>query len=281
VGASRRAKKRHWSPRGFLSRTVSLLAVAVFLVVSLSACRSREQALYEQATAALDEGLSGAAVEYLTTFLIRYPESSLTPLVLHRRGTIYELYQSRYQEAIMDFRELIRRFPDHPLAFEAHRSIAELLESRVRDFGQAAEEYQKLISDYENKPDKDLFQFRTGVCFFELLDFERAKMEFFYLISRYPDSPLVDDAFFRIGNILQTQGALGDAQKAYEQYLARFPEGELAIDAKFNLAATLEEMGRLEEALNMYNQIFPVYENKEAISWRIEKVRDRMENRRR
>lgn len=218
-------------------------------------------------------------MEYLTTFLIRYPESSLIPKVLHQRGTLYQLYQSRYLEAIMDFRELIRRFPDHPLAFEAHISIAELLENRIRDFAQAAEEYQRLITDYEDKPGKDLFQFRTGVCFFELLDFERAKMEFFYLISRYPDSPLVDDAFFRIASILQTQGALEDARKAYEQYLERFPEGELAVDAKFNLAATLEEMGHLEEALDMYNRIFPVYDNKEAISWRIEKVRDRIENR--
>lgn len=227
----------------------------------------------------MDEGLSRAAVDYLTTFLIRYPESSLIPQVLYRRGTIYQLYQSRYLEAIMDFRELIRRFPDHPLSFEAHCSIAELLENRVRDFGKAAEEYQRLIRDYEDKPGKDLFQYRTGVCFFELLDFERAKKEFFYLISRYPDSPLVDDAFFRIAGILQTQGALEDARKAYEQYLTRFPEGELAVDAEFNLAATLEEMGHLEEALDMYNRIFPVYENKEAITWRIEKVRDRMENR--
>jgi hypothetical protein len=38
-------------------------------------------------------------------------------------------------------------------------------------------------------------------------------------------------------------------------------------------------MEHLEEALEIYNRIFPVYENKEAITWRIEKVRRRMEER--
>ena len=89
----------------------------------------------------------------------------------------------------------------------------------------------------------------------------------------------MDDAYYQIANILQTQGALEDAEKAYILYLARYPEGELALDAMFNLAATLEEMDRLDEALDHYNKIFPAYDNKEAIAWRIEKVRARMEER--
>lgn len=266
---------------GVFLRTGAFFLVLGLLVAGVSSCRSREQALYEQAMAALDEGLSGAAVEYLTTFLTRYPRSPLIPEVLFRRGTIYHLYQSRYPEAIMDFREIQERFPGHPLAFEAHRTIPRLLETRVRDYKRAIADYRKLISDYEGAPDKDLFQFHIGACFFELLDFEQAKVEFYDLISRYPDSELVDEAHFRIAGILQTQGALEEARKAYVQYLASYPEGDHLIDARFNLAATLEEMGRLEEALDMYNRLYPLYENKEAITWRIEKARDRLENRKR
>ena len=51
------------------------------------------------------------------------------------------------------------------------------------------------------------------------------------------------------------------------------------MDAKFNLAATLEEMEELEEALRMYQDIFEEYPNKEAVSWRIEKVAERIANR--
>ena len=261
------------------TNVVFALVLVVILTSAVSSCRSREQALYEQAAAALDEGMTGAAVEYLTTFLTRYPESPLIPEVLFRRGTIYQLYQSRYLEAIMDFREIVELFPDHPRAFAAHRNIAELLEKKIRDFRKAIVEYRKLIRDYEDVPDKDLFQYRVGFSFFELLDFEQAKIEFYYLINRYPASDLADDALFQIASILQTQGALEDARKAYEHYIGLYPGGELAIDAKFNMAATLEEMGHLEEALEIYNGIYPVYENREAITWRIEKVRNRLQER--
>jgi len=259
--------------------TIVVFLAVSFLAAGVFSCRSREQALYEQATAALDEGLSGAAVEYFTAFLIKYPESPLIPEVLFQRGTIYHLYQSRYLEAIEDFRELLRRFPEHPSAFTVRRSIAELLETKVRDCRKAIVEYQKLIDDFETVVDDDLFQFHIGSCFFELLNFEQAKLELYHLINHYPASILVDDAYYKIAGILHTQGALEDAKSAYLLYLSRYPEGELAMDAMFNLAATLEEMERLEEALDLYNRIFPDYENKEAITWRIEKVRKRMEER--
>ena len=51
------------------------------------------------------------------------------------------------------------------------------------------------------------------------------------------------------------------------------------MDAKFNLAATLEEMEDLEEALDMYQEVFEEYPNKEAVSWRIEKVAERIKKR--
>ncbi|UCG37708.1 MAG: tetratricopeptide repeat protein [bacterium] len=255
------------------------MAVVSLAGVGGFSCRSKEQALYEQAMAALDDGLSGAAVEYLTTFLVRYPDSPLVPEIIFQRGTIYDLYQSRYIEAIMDFRELLDRFPQNEHAFAARRSIAELLETKIRDCRRAIVEYQRLIDDFETVVEDDLFQYRIASCFYELLNFEQAKLEFYQLINKYPASALVDDAYYQIANILQTQGALGEAEKAYTLYLARYPEGEMVLDARFNLAATLEEMEHLEEALELYNRIFPVYANKEAITWRIEKVRKRMESR--
>jgi len=250
----------HKSVKNIYRKTIIVVIAVSFLAVGVFSCRSREQALYEQATAALDDGFSGAAVEYFTSFLVKYPESSLIPEVLYQRGTIYHLYQSRYLEAINDFRELLERFPDHSYAFEVRRNIAQLLETNVRDCRQAIVEYQKLIDDYKTVEGDDLFQFRIAGCFFELLNFEQAKLELYHLINNYPASTLVDDAYYKIANILYTQGALESAESAYILYLARYPEGKLATDAMFNLAATLEEMERLEEALEMYNRIFSIYE---------------------
>jgi TolA-binding protein len=265
-------------------RKFFLISLIVIIAVGLVAAgffsyRSQEQVLYEQAMAALDENLSGAAVEYLTTFLVKYPESPLYPDVLRQRGTIYHLYQSRYLEAITDFREFLEKYPGNEYASQARRAIAEILETKVRDCRRAIVEYQRLIDDYETVVEDDLFQHRIARCYYDLLDFEQAKLEFYKLINNYPASPMVDDAYFQMANILQTQGALEDAEAAYRLYLLRYPEGELLIDARFNLAATLEEREQLEEALDLYNEIFPDYPNKEAISWRLEKARKRLEER--
>lgn len=262
----------------FLISLVTITAVSL-LAVGFFTRLSREQALYEQAMEALDENLSGAAVEYLTTFLVKYPESELYPDALRQRATIFHLYQSRYLEAISDLRELLNKYPSSQYAMEARRTIAEILETKVHDCRRAMVEYQRLIDDYDTVVGDDLYQYRIATCFYELLNFEQSKLEFYKLINKYPASEMVDDSYYQIANILQTQGALKDAQKSYQLYLARYPQGEFSVDAKFNLAATLEEMENLEEALRMYQEVFEEYPNKEAVSWRIEKVAKRIEKR--
>jgi TolA-binding protein len=182
-------------------------------------------------------------------------------------------------EAISDLRELLNKYPASRHAFTARRTIAEILETKVRDCRRAVVEYQRLIDDYETVVNDDLFQYRIASCFYELLNFEQSKLEFYKLINHYPASQHVDDSYYQIANLLQTQGALQDARKAYLLYLARYPEGDLSVDAKFNLAATLEEMEDLETALRMYQEVFEEYPNKEAVSWRIEKVAERIEKR--
>jgi len=265
--------------RKFFLISLVIVTVVSLLVVGFFSRRSREQALYEQAMAALDDNFSGAAVEYLTTFLVKYPESELYPDALRQRATIFHLYQSRYLEAISDLRELLNKYPTSQHTFEARRTIAEILEAKIRDCHLAIVEYQRLIDDFDTVVNDDLFQYRIASCFYETLNFEQSKLAFFKLINKYPASEHVDDSYYQIANILQTQGALEDAKRAYILYLARYPEGGFSVDAKFNLAATLEEMEELEEALRMYQDIFEEYPNKEAVSWRIEKVAERIANR--
>ena len=262
--------------RKFFLISLATITVVSLLAVGLFSRPSREQALYEQAMAALDENLPGAAVEYLTDFLVKFPDSEIYPDALRQRATIFYLYQARYLEAISDLRELLKKYPADRHAFEARLTIAEILETKIHDCRHAIVEYQRLIDDFETVVDDDLYQYRIASCFYEVLNFEQSKLEFYKLINNYPASDYVDDSYYQIANILQTQSALEDAEQAYRLYLARYPDGEFSVDAKFHLAATLEEMEELEEALKIYQEVFEQYPNKEAISWRIEKVAERI-----
>ncbi len=256
---------------------VAFLAAAVGGSVFLFG--SKEQATYDQAIMALDAGLSGAAVEYFTEFLIAFPDHELIPEVLFQRGTIYHLYHSQYIEATSDFRELLERYPKNKHAFETRKALAEIFELRLRNCSQAIVEYQRLIDDYPTVVEDDLYQYKIAKCFYELFQFDQAKIEIANVIEKYPSSDYVDESYYQIASVLQTQGALEEAERSYNLYIVRYPEGSLTMNARFNLAATLEEMERLDEAHEAYLSIFEEYPNKEAITWRIEKVRERLRER--
>jgi len=271
-------------PHFHFGKTITAIrATLLVLPLLVSSCSDgyKAQALYNQAMIALDQGLDGAAVEYLTQYIVRYPETPRTEEALFQRGTIYHLYQSRYLDAVNDFREILERFPQGNRAMEARLGIAEILEKKLGDCRLAIVHYQHLISDYDTVDDNDLYQYRISQCYYNLLNFEQSMLEYKFLVDNYPASSLIDDAYFQIATVLQTVGDLDKAEKAWRKYLVRYPDGEQLLDAKFGLASTLEEMEELKEALAIYQEIFDDYDNKEALGWRIEKVRERLKIRRR
>jgi len=267
----------------FSATTTATLAGLFVLLFLLSSCSDAYKAkgLYDQAMTALDQGLDGAAVEYLTQYVVQHPENPGVEEALFQRGTIYHLYQSRYVDSVNDFRELLERFPQGSRAREARLGIAEILEKKLGDCRLAIVHYQHLISDYDSVADNDLYQYRISQCYYNLLNFEQSILEYNSLLDSYPASPLIDEAYFQIAATLQTAGDLNGAESAWRKYLVRYPEGEQLLDAKFGLASTLEEMEELREALAIYQEIFDDYDNKEALGWRIEKVRERLKIRRR
>jgi TolA-binding protein len=262
--------------------TATILGLFVLLLL-VSSCSEghKARALYSQALVALDQGLDGAAAEYLTQYIVRYHENPHVEEALFQRGTIYHLYQSRYPDAVNDFREILERFPQGNRAMEARLGIAEILEKKLGDCRLGIVQYQHLISDYDTVTDNDLYQYRISQCYYNLLNFEQSMLEYKFLVDNYPASSLIDDAYFQIAIVLQTAGDLDEAEKAWRQYLVRYPDGEQFLDAKFGLASTLEELEELKEALGIYQEIFDDYDNKEALGWRIEKVRERLKVRRR
>lgn len=274
--------KTHTHPLSVTS-IVATIACLFVLLLLISSCSDgyKARGLYDQAMAALDQGLDGAAVEYLTQYIVRYPENPGIEEVLFQRGTIYHLYQSRYVDSVNDFRELLERFPLSSRAMEARLGIAEILEKKLGDCRLAIVHYQHLISDYDTVADNDLYQYRISQCYYNLLNFEQSVLEYRSLIDNYAASPLIDEAYFQIAATFQTTGNLAEAERAWRKYLVRYPEGEQLLDAKFGLASTLEEMEELKKALAIYQEIFDDYDNKEALGWRIEKVRERLKIRRR
>jgi uncharacterized protein YfaS (alpha-2-macroglobulin family)/TolA-binding protein len=84
-----------------------------------------------------------AARKSLTEFSARYPLDPRNPAILYLLGQI-EHQQKHYQEAILEWRRLVSKFPGTEEASQAQVRIAATLEQDLGRLEQALEEYRKL-----------------------------------------------------------------------------------------------------------------------------------------
>ena len=143
-----------------------------------------------------------------------------------------------YKRAQNEFRKIIKKYPDDPVAADAQFYIARCLQERGKYF-YAQKAYQEVLDSYpantkhkeiveqqfllgdiymsrkeygrakavfekalQNGPyvqNADVAQFKVGVCLFRLNKFIEAKEEFAKIGENYSFSPYLDDAMFYTG----------------------------------------------------------------------------------
>ena len=82
---------------------------------------------------------------------------------------------------------------------------------------------------------------------------------------------------FRIAGTYALEGQLPEAEATYRLVIETWPEGPYTVEAKFGLAAVLEEQERMKEALTVLEELVGVYPNGEALTRKIEQVRNRID----
>ena len=107
------------------------------------------------------------------------------------------LKQSRYEDAILGFQQLVDTWPASPLADDAYYWMSE--------------------ARYVNR------------------EFEHALSGFRTLVSRYPDSQRVPEALLKIGYIQYDIGIYDDAAETFRDILARFPGHQVTVSAQTRL----------------------------------------------
>ncbi len=107
------------------------------------------------------------------------------------------LKQSRYEDAILGFENLVNTWPTSQLADDAYYWMSE--------------------ARYVNR------------------EFEYALTGFRTVVSRYPDSQRVPEALLKIGYIQYDIGAYDDAAETFRDILARFPGHQVTVSAQTRL----------------------------------------------
>ena len=203
-----------------------------------------------------------------------HPDFVLAPNALFRAGEVENLFLKRFHDALLSFHNLEQNYPDSPFVTEALRQEAEIYKNRLRDYGRAAAQYQKLL-DLGMEPG-DRYQYELSDCYFRLNNFEQARIEFENLLKSWPESDLRTEVEYRIGMSYALDGKLIDAEKTFRRILKEKPDDPFAIETKFSLASVLEDQERLRESLSVLQELIGIYPAAEALQRKIEKIEERI-----
>jgi tol-pal system protein YbgF len=198
----------------------ALDAQAAFLVGETKAsAQEREQlkgALQQQDEAvrglrsALDE--TNQKVAALSVPQPAAPPTRPTPSAAGRDVTPEKLYASamaafraeEHGQAVLEFTDLIDKFPKHALAASAQYWIGEAY-YRQRDFNQAVTEFQKVFDLYPQSGPAAESLLKVGLCYRALHDVPRARETWEQVLKSYPKS----DAAAQARTLISSLGAPG------------------------------------------------------------------------
>jgi len=178
-----------------------------------------------------------------------------------------------YNKALIEFRSLIRHFPESREAADSQFYIGECLE-KMDKFYDAYLAYQKVIDKYaftDKLNDVLEREFRIADAIAE----EKIKMlglefpQYYHAVRIYEkiidNSPYSDIAAlsqYRIGLVFKSAGDFNEAKKEFEKLISTYPESEWVEAAKFQLAksaslASLDadyDQGSTREAKDRYEE---------------------------
>jgi tol-pal system protein YbgF len=96
-------------------------------------------------------------------------------------------------QAVVEFTEIVDRFPQHPLASNSQFWIGEVA-YRQRDFRQALVEFQKVVDGYAQSPQVPEALLKLGLCHRALKDTAAARESFERVVKNYPGTNAASQA---------------------------------------------------------------------------------------
>jgi len=191
----------------------ALDAQSAFLVGEAKAAgeeRARVKAALDESDKTLRELRS--AVEELSKAAIPPPAAAPTPQSSAPDASPEQMYAAamasfqaeEHGQAVLEFTELTKKFPEHPLAVNAQYWIGEAY-YRQRDFRQALVEFRKVIDSVPKGSQIPDALLKIGLCYRALRDQARAREAWEQVAKEYPGTSAATQA----RSLLATSGGSG------------------------------------------------------------------------
>ncbi len=220
-----------------------------------------------------------------------YPKSKVDATASYWRGQA-RFKDLKFNEAIQDWKDLVARAPQHPLAPRALFRSG-LAWYRLQEYGQAEAAFKQVLEAYGNTrdvaadarfnlgltykrmgrdadavlayqavwhdyPDSELAsmaRIRIGYIYEDANDYPKA-VEAYRALAAADTTKLGAEAQYLVGDCLLAQKQTGEALLAYDAVAANFPaESGWVVTAQAKSGEMLESLGRDKEAMARYQKI--------------------------
>jgi tol-pal system protein YbgF len=109
---------------------------------------------------------------------------------------------------------------------------------REQRYGQAILDFEEFLRAYPDHAHADNARYWIGESFYSQGEYEQAVVEFSRVFERYPDEDKAPDALLKVGYAYKKLGDLNNAKVFWRRVKTRYPESEAARKAKESLSET-------------------------------------------
>lgn len=189
-------------------------------------------------------------------------------------GDLCAVYLDDPRCAAHEYRELVKRYPTAPEAFEARARLGDL-DLRIGDVRGAVEAWRDQVATAPDRAGADAAQLKIARALIDLGQFHDARTAAAEVQSRWPGSPLAAAAALLSASTYHLSGRHGDAVAAYDAVERKYHGTKQGAEALFEKGNCLAEMGDDDAAVKAFTDALPRHDSPEAVQYALERAERR------
>jgi tetratricopeptide (TPR) repeat protein len=191
-------------------------------------------------------------------------------------GDLCALHLDDARCAAHEYRELVKRYPTAPEAFEARERLGDL-DMRIGDVRGALEAWRDQVATAPDRPGADAAQLKIARALLDRGEFNEARAAASELQSRWPKSPLAAAAALLSASTYHLSGRNADAIAEYDRVERKYHGTQKGAEALFEKGNCLAEMGDDEAAVKAYTDALPRHDSPDAVQFALERAERRLD----
>ena len=251
----------------------------------LAACAAACGGPGERLSQARESALAGhhrAALLEARALLFSLPDSRDENTEAVRRGALKlsgdlcALHLDDARCAAAEYRQLLKRFPTSPEAFEARERLGDLF-LRLSDTRGALEAWRDQVAAAPDRAGADQAQLKIARALIDQGQLDEARAAAAELVSRWPASPLAPSASLIAAGTFHLEGRDAEAISAYKKVAATWPRSAHEAEALFEQGNCLAELGEDARALQAFTSALVRHESPELVQFALERAQRRID----